>query len=133
MSSKRSEAGIPLGRRMLRRSVTEVGRESFWVIGPVFVVVRGEFLGVMFLGAGNFERADCTLSSIFCILPLRFRIWSSESERGRASMVPKVLGLALIRGLAGGFIARVSEVARLLEVIDGPREWRGVRMLCIAN
>jgi len=103
------------------------------VVAPVFVFVRGEFLGVMFLGAGNFERADCTRSSIFCILPLRFRIWSSESERGRASVVPKVLGLALIRGLAGGFIARTSEVVRLLEVIDGPLEWRGGRVLCIAD
>lgn len=120
MSSKRSEAGIPLGRRMLRRSVTEVGRGSFCVVGPVLVFVRGEFFGVMFLGAGNLERADCTRSSIFCILPRRLRIWSSESERGRASIVPKVLGLALIRGLAGGFIARTSDVVRLPEVIDGP-------------
>lgn len=58
-----------LGRRILLLSVTDDGRESFTVD-----VASGEFFGVMFLGAGSFDRAECTRSSIFCILPRRFLI-----------------------------------------------------------
>lgn len=32
---------------------------------------RGEDLGVVFEGGGNFDRTECTLSSIFCIRPIR--------------------------------------------------------------
>ena len=44
---------------------------------PVSAPIRGDPfgvfapLGVVAFGGGSFERTDCTLSSIFCILPIK--------------------------------------------------------------
>lgn len=118
-TSELSSIWLPMllpGRRMLLRMVTEVGKSSSSV-GPVF--------GVLFLGAGNLDLADCTRSSIFCILPRRFRIWYNESDRGSLSL-PGLLGLEAIRGLDdGGFIALASDAAALLDAVEGPLVWFG--------
>lgn len=39
-------------------------------------------------GAGSFDRAECTRSSIFCMRPRRALIWCRESERGSALLPP---------------------------------------------
>jgi hypothetical protein len=58
------------GRLTLRRIVTEDGSAS-----PSAAPARGEPFGVLLpLGAGSFDLAECTRSSIFCILPLRLLI-----------------------------------------------------------
>lgn len=60
-----------LGLLILLLVVTEVGRWSF-----ISASVLGEFFGVLsFGGPGSLDRAECTRSSIFCILPRRLRIW----------------------------------------------------------
>lgn len=94
------EAVLPLGRVMLLRIVTEAGRCS-----PAVESVRGEPVGVRVPGAGSFERAECTRSSIFCMRPLSALIWYSESDLTRPSAGP-VLGRETVRPFeAGGFIA----------------------------
>ena len=110
------EPKLLVGRRMLLRMVTEDGRLS-----PSAEPVRGEFLGVPPLGAGSFDRADWTRSSIFCILPRRLLIWCSESDRGRPSDA-RVLGREIGRVLGtGGFIAFASDCAVPDDAVDGPR------------
>lgn len=62
-----------LGVRLtLLRMVTDEGRVSATPDPPA---ARGEPFGVLPpRGAGNFDLADCTRSSIFCILPLKLLI-----------------------------------------------------------
>ena len=78
VSTARSEASpicdpIVLGGLLtLRRIVTEDGRVSA-TAGPTAAL--GEPLGVVLpRGAGSFDLAECTRSSIFCIRPLRLLI-----------------------------------------------------------
>lgn len=101
---------LALGRFMLRRTVTDEGMPSLNP-GPV----RGDPRGVP--GAGSFDRAECTRSSIFCILPMRPLIWYKESERGSFSGAL----LARVLGLLGGFMVPETAVL-LLEAKEGPLE-----------
>jgi hypothetical protein len=118
-----------LGRLMLLRIVTDAGKLSF-----SSALVLGDPLGVRSLfGAGNFDLAECTRSSIFCILPRRFLIWYSESDLGKGS-VPVRLGREVTRGRGGGLMAFASDVDMpALEAVDGPRECFGTaREVCTA-
>lgn len=111
------EPRLLLGRLMLLRVVTEAGRLS-----PSSERVLGDPFGVRFFDCGgNLDRADCTRSSIFCIRPLRLRIWYSESDRGRFG-TPMLLSRETWRGFGGGFIALTSGVTALtLDAVEGPR------------
>lgn len=63
---------LPLFRfREPLRTVIDDGTE-FW---PKADGVRGDAPFGVSTGAGSLDRAECTLSSSFCILPMRPRIW----------------------------------------------------------
>lgn len=95
------------GRLLVRLTVTEAGTE-------VLLAERGELRGVL-CGGGNFDRAECTRSSIFCIRLRKLFIWWRDSDRAMT------VGWKLVRGL-GGFIDLASEAAVLLpDVTEGPR------------
>lgn len=105
---------LPLGRLLLRLTVTDEG-----ILSPNAEPVRGDPRGVP--GAGSFDRAECTLCSIFCILPMSPLIWCSDSDRGNLSGA--LLGRAIL-GLLGGFI--VPDIAVLvLDASEGPLVCRG--------
>lgn len=77
---------LNLFRELLLRIVILAGTEL-----PVIDESRGEargvmlFLGVPLVDGGSFERTEWTLSSIFCILPIRPLIWYNEPDLGRPS------------------------------------------------
>lgn len=117
------------GRLLVRLTVMEDGMlaSRCWLNA---LAVRGEFRGVVLLGGGNFDRAECTRSSIFCMRLRRLFIWYSDSERGRESRPLGLLGLVRV----GGFIAFASEVAALeLDASDGPRACLVVTPLALCS
>ncbi len=69
---------VPLLRFLLLRIVTVAGT-------PWARIAGGDERGGVLVGPGNFDRADCTLSSNFCILPISPRIWYNDPERGTLS------------------------------------------------
>jgi len=103
---------LVLIRLRLLRTVTEEGTLT---VPSAAVAVRGELRGEFLDEGGSFDRTECTLSSIFCILPIRPLIWYNEPDLGSAS--------APLDGLDGGgpifwLLDRVGPVA----LREGPRE-----------
>jgi hypothetical protein len=94
---------------------------------------RGLARGGVVVGAGSLDRAACTRSSSFCILPISPRTWTSEPDRGKlggGAPLPK-LGLG---AREAGAVVRIEGVARPLALVLGldadmlgPRECLGAR------
>jgi hypothetical protein len=63
-------------RLRAERTVTVDGMDGRFVES----LVRGDERGGVDVGAGSFDRAVCTLSSSFCILPIRPLIWCKDLE-----------------------------------------------------
>lgn len=109
------ELVLPLTRLLLVLTVTLFGINEPLVSAPI----RGDPLGVVAplgvfaLGGGSFERTECTLSSIFCILPIKPLIWYSELDLGTPSEPTLGRDWRVVRRLPEAVVA----VAK-----DGPRE-----------
>lgn len=79
-SSRTDELTLPPLTRRRERIVTVVGI-NVDVDDENVEGVRGVPL-TLSAGAGSRDRADWTLSSSFCILPMRPRIWYNDPDRG---------------------------------------------------
>lgn len=87
------------------------------------------------MGAGSLERAECTRSSSFCILPIKPRIWYREPDLGSpaAELLPMLgrdgcccpgtaLGARMMDGVRRGPVG--GPPAGMPDTL-GPRAWRG--------
>jgi hypothetical protein len=95
------------------RTVTVEG-----MVGKADETDRGDERGGVDVGAGSLERVVCTRSWRVCILPINPRIWLRDFDvfAGGAAMLRRD-GIDVWRRAPAG-LAR-----------EGPREWRGGRML----
>lgn len=89
-------------------TATELGR--YW---PAALGTRGLARGGVDVGAGSLERAECTRSSSFCILPISPRIWYRDPDLGRPAadaLFPMLGRVCLCPGAALG--GRIIEGVR---------------------
>lgn len=108
--------GAMLGRFLALRTVT-LG-DKLWLSRSNSGMGLGEALnGDALPGGGNFDRTECTRSSIFCILPIRPLIWYSEPDLARGSA-----GCRLCLGGGGPIRVLVPASELVADVIEGPRE-----------
>jgi hypothetical protein len=127
---------LALGRFRELRTVTVPGSpDRLWRGDPPAMLRCGGVDGND--GAGSFERAVCTRSSSFCILPMSPRIWCSDRDDddgggmpGRSAVPSRELGMRHVLLLAtepgsGGACVRCG--AGVEVGMDGPRECRGAR------
>ena len=82
------------------------------ILGDPFGVFAA--LGVFAFGGGSFERTDCTLSSIFCILPIKPLIWYNEPDLGTPSEPTLGRDWRVVRRFVEGVV--------VVAYADGPRE-----------
>ena len=85
---------------------------------PSALPLRGLARGGVCVGAGSLDRAECTRSSSFCILPISPRIWYKEPDLGKppAAVVPPILGRAMREE---GAVVLIEGVVRPLAPILG--------------
>lgn len=149
LSSNATPIGAPLCRHPVCRVASETGHgitpdasavtplpDCFLLLRTVtlagmLVSPRGDARGGVFGGAGNFDLAECTLSSSFCIFPISPLIWYSEPARGTPSGCPACGLVALVvRRLNVG----VDVVLPLCPIAnDGPRICLGLFQLYSAG